>query len=98
MQVAIAGMEDVSDRERILFCDLVDMSQSFWHSRPGDDAVLDVIRRRDSTDGAEGVLPASPEQVPLALIARAPHFASTFAQADLANRLRMFLHSFLHTL
>src|SRR5215475_4815937 len=53
VQVPIAGMKDIPNRERVLSADLIDLAQSFWHTCARDDAVLNVVRRRDASDRSE---------------------------------------------
>ena len=97
MQVAIAGVEDVANGQRILFADFFDLAQSFGNARPRYHAILHVKRRRDASNGAERVLAARPQQRALLRVFGNANFARVLPQANFADGLHLIVHRFLHS-
>ena len=82
MEIAIAGVKDVSDVEAELSADFLDAAQGLRKFRTGDDAVEHVDAGGDAAEGAEGIFSAFPEQVALFVIAGDADFASFVSAAD----------------
>ena len=72
VQVAVPGVEDVVDRQRMAGGDLPDLGQDPDQLRPGDDGVVEVVVGQDPGDGTEGRLAAPPQRVALDVVGRHP--------------------------
>jgi hypothetical protein len=86
MQVAVAGVENVSDLKAILIADLPDAAESLGKFRTGNDAVEDVIAGGQAAECAESVLAAFPEKVAFGVVARDADFAGVMGAADFCDR------------
>ena len=93
MQVAVAGMENVSDLETIFCADLIDPPQGVRQLGPRDYSVLHVVGRGEPPNGAESVLSAFPKQGALMLVARHAHFASVMKAANIGDIFCMLIDS-----
>src|SRR5215471_8947065 len=60
MNVAVARVEHIGDAELMLLGHLSNDPQNVRHFRPGHDAVLRTIIRREATDRAKSALAAFP--------------------------------------
>src|SRR5262249_62272492 len=69
VEIAVAGVKDVSDDQPILFADAFNLRQRIWDLGPGDHAILRVMRRGDAAHGAESRLAPQPQKLALLLIA-----------------------------
>src|SRR5581483_12088490 len=93
VDVAVAGVEDVPDPEGVALADRRDRPHDVRDPRPRHDAVLRAVVRRQAPDGAEGALPALPEERALRLVARATDLARAMPQADVGDRARMLVEA-----
>ena len=74
VKIAVAGVENIADLQVVLAADFLDAAQGFRQARARDHAVLHVIHRREPPESAESILPAFPQQIALAVVARHAHF------------------------
>jgi hypothetical protein len=95
MQVAITGVEDISDFEAVLAADFLDAAKSGGQFGAGDDAVLDVIRGGKAADRAEGVFAALPEEITLGRIAGDADFTRMVRAADIGDPGGLVFDGFL---
>ena len=65
MQVAVAGVEDVRDRQLVVHADLTDGREDLRKPASGYDAVVQVIVGLDASQRADRALAAGPQQVAL---------------------------------
>ncbi len=86
MQVAVAGVEDVTDLKAVLIADLPDAAKGLRKFRTGNDAVEDVIAGGQAAKRAESVLAAFPEEVAFGVVARDADFAGTMGIANFGYR------------
>jgi hypothetical protein len=61
MQIAVSGMENISNLQIALFADLVDAAKRLREFGPRNYAVQNVITWRDTPQSTEGVFAALPE-------------------------------------
>src|SRR5207302_10774727 len=97
MQIAIAGMKDVADGERVLLGDLFNLAQSFGHAGARNNAILHVERWRDAANGAKSVLASRPQTLSLSLVFSSADFAGVLAAADFTDSFGLLGHSFAQT-
>ena len=76
VQVAVAGVEDARDPQAVLVAERVDPPQHLGQPRARDDAVLDVVARRDPAHRRERRLAAAPDR------ARAPPAVSAACSSN----------------
>ena len=69
VQVAVAGVEHVGDRQPVLRGELVDAGEHLGQPGARDHAVLDEVVGREAAHGGERGLAGLPEQCPLRLVA-----------------------------
>src|ERR1051325_10675825 len=85
VQVAVAGVEDVADAQSVFLGNAIDEPQHRRNLRARDNAILCVIRRRESAERREGILAALPQKQAFLLRRRAPDFAGLHLHADLPD-------------
>jgi hypothetical protein len=85
VQVAVAGVENVSDLKAILIADLLDAAQSLRKFRTRNDAVEDVIAGGQAAECAESVFAAFPEEVAFGVIAGDADFSGVMGIADFGD-------------
>jgi hypothetical protein len=61
MQIPIAGVEDVSDRDPGSLADLTDSAKRFPESIPGNDAILDDEVGTEMSHGRKDAFPSLPD-------------------------------------
>src|SRR5262249_49977216 len=98
MQVAVSGVEDVTDDQPILLANALDFRERSRNFGARDNAVLRVVSRGYAAHGAEGGLAAEPEQLALLFVGGPAPLAGFLLQANRAARLRLLVHLFLESL
>src|SRR5262249_28316447 len=82
MEVAVAGVEDVADAQVVLLPDALDLAQHVRQFATRHDPVLRAITGSEPAAGPEGLLARLPEQEPLRLGLRLPHFSRVVLPGD----------------
>ena len=81
MEIPVAGVEDVRDREPVPFGDPGHLPHDVHELRTRHDAVEDVVVRRQAPERWNRALPAFPEQFPFFLARSEAHFFRATFQA-----------------
>jgi len=85
VQVAVAGVKDVADRQPVIARDAVDRVHDLGQPRPRDARILDVVVGRDAADRAGRTFARRPQRVAFGLIAAARQDSAPCSRAIAAS-------------